>query len=184
MNQATFIPADAHATYSVPKRFGMSGILGITTFMAVVFGVLRIMNAQPGYYLFFGLFAVAMCLVQMGYGTVPRAASIVTGAVFLPIAFVIGAAIHDGANAAFYAVPMMPFFVVAGAIFGYLGGACTAGIFLLIDLAEPHLPGGRPRSSVQRMAAMTAKPIANWTDDIVIAELVDDAAPRNPYGER
>lgn len=67
--------------YRVPTRFGMSGILAITTLMAVLFGVLRnfpgIMNlaineqvaTHPVVYLFFSVLMLSTCFVQMFYGS-------------------------------------------------------------------------------------------------------------------
>src|SRR5438105_2998329 len=43
------------AQYMVPKRFGMSAILGIMTALAVLFGSFHLLNAPPPVYLFFGL---------------------------------------------------------------------------------------------------------------------------------
>src|SRR5262245_27533373 len=73
------------AQYVVPKRFGMSAIIGIITALAVLFGGFRIYDADPGLYLFFGVQAIVICLAQMFYGKTPRAASAITGAIFLPL---------------------------------------------------------------------------------------------------
>src|SRR5262245_38943095 len=58
----------APAQYVVPSRFGMSGILGIVTALAVLFGGFRIYNADPVMYLFFGVQAIVICVAQMFYG--------------------------------------------------------------------------------------------------------------------
>lgn len=137
------------ATYAVPTRFGMAGILAITTFMAVLFGILRYFNAPAVVYVYLGLLALVTCLVQMRYGDVPRLASIAAGAVFLPLcAIVTVALVARRPTDILTVICTTPILILVGAGFGYLAGACTAGLFLLMDLIEPYLPGSaghRPR---------------------------------------
>jgi hypothetical protein len=87
----------ADGTYHVPKRFGMSGMLAITTLMAIIFGVIYNMGnlindplyaergTHPLIFLFMGILILIMCLVQMACGDVPRVASITTGVILLPL---------------------------------------------------------------------------------------------------
>src|SRR5438876_7933636 len=72
------------AQYKVPQRFGMSAILGIMTALAILFGGFRLMNAPPVVYLFFGIQSLVICLVQMFNGKMPRAASVIAGAIMAP----------------------------------------------------------------------------------------------------
>jgi hypothetical protein len=178
------------AQYAVPQRFGMAGILAITTLMAVLFGLLRSFNSHPVAYIFLGLLALVTCLVQMRYGDVPRMASIIAGAIFMPVCMV-GAALvrmffdDGGRNEVGWMICSAPLFTGVGAAFGYLAGACTAGLFLLMDLIEPHLPGGssgrlryarrdppRPPRPEPVMAELVHK-----TDDDVIQALLAE----NPF---
>src|SRR5262245_43279879 len=53
------------AQYMVPKRFGMSAILGIMTALALLFGAFRLLNSPPPVYLFFGLQTLVICFAQM-----------------------------------------------------------------------------------------------------------------------
>jgi hypothetical protein len=172
----TAIPSAATAQYAVPKRFGMAGILAITTFMAVLFGLLRWCGAEPVVYVFVGLLTLITCLVQMWKGEVPRAASIAAGAIFLPICS-IGAAFiawcvepRFGVDELGGVICSSPFLLIAGAGAGYLSGACTAGVFLLMDLAEPYLPGGS--STTGPKYARPTKVRATPADSIVMATLV------------
>src|SRR5687767_13546144 len=75
----------APADYVVPQRFGMSAIIGIMTALAFLFGALRVVDADPVVYLFFGLQAVVICLVQMFNGRAPRLASSITGTILAPL---------------------------------------------------------------------------------------------------
>lgn len=178
-------PSAATAQYAVPRRFGMAGILAITTLMAVLFGLLRSMGVPPAVYIFVGILALTTCLVQMRYGDVPRVASIVAGAVCMPLCvlgtFLFAVFFEPEERVSLgdigWVIFSLPLMGGAGAIFGYLAGACTAGLFLLMDLIEPHLPGG----SSHRLRY--ARPVSQnrWRDDVVLATLVplDEQSPAN-----
>src|SRR5688572_22961273 len=75
--------------YVVPQRFGLSAILGIMTALALLFGIMRWLEADPGWYLFLGAQSIVICLVQMFHGRTPRFASAVAGAILAPL-FVLG----------------------------------------------------------------------------------------------
>src|SRR6476660_7060172 len=51
----------APAQYIVPRRFGMSAILGIMTALAILFGCFRVLDAHPMIYLFFGMQTLVIC---------------------------------------------------------------------------------------------------------------------------
>lgn len=179
MHSVAATPSAATAQYAVPKRFGMAGILAITTLMAVLFGILRYCNAHPAAYIFIGLLALVTCLVQMRYGEVPRIASIVAGALFMPICAVatllVALAVDDRADLddLGWIIFVSPMLAAFGAFLGYLSGAVTAGLFLLMDLIEPHLPGGG--TSGPRYARPPTPP----RDDIILATLVSPEEQRH-----
>jgi hypothetical protein len=125
--------------FVVPKRFGMSAILGIMTALALLFGCLRWINAFPVLYFFFGVQALAICLVQMFYGQTPRLASIVAGAIILPVFTVMAAVLSDSGGPEL--VCAVVGFVPIGGLLGYLTGTCAAGVFLVMDYLEPYLQG-------------------------------------------
>lgn len=132
------------AKYKVPQRFGMSAILGIMTALALLFGGLRLLNADPVVYLFFGMQGLPICIVQMFHGQSPRFASSVAGAIILPVfvMFALGLSRHGPDLGAIVCVMVMS--VPIGAFQGYLTGTCAAGIFLVMDALEPYLQGQRP----------------------------------------
>lgn len=127
--------------FAVPKRFGMSAILGITTALAILFGALKFGNAWPVFYLFFGMQAIAICLVQMFAGGAPRAASTFAGAIILPVFTLLVAMVsrHDEPLAGVLCVMLI--FVPVGGLLGYITGTCAAGVFLVMDYLEPYLQG-------------------------------------------
>jgi hypothetical protein len=144
--------------FVVPKTFGMSAILGIMTALAVLFGCLRWMNAFPVLYFFFGVQALAICLVQMFYGQTPRLASIIAGAIILPVFTVIAAVLNDRFNPGFACAVVG--FVPVGALLGYLTGTCAAGVFLVMDYLEPYLQGQAFHARAPAAASPASTPAA------------------------
>ena len=115
--------------FVVPKTFGMSAILGIMTALAVVFACLRWLDVWPVFYFFYSALALVICMAQMFYGKTPRVASIVAGAILLPV-FTLGAALLDDDPSP-----------------AYITGTCAAGVFLVMDYLEPYLQG---RGTIRR----------------------------------
>lgn len=131
--------------FHVPTRFGLSAIMGITTAMAVLFGVLRGTGAPQVFYLFFGVLSLVICVVQMRFGEVPRQASIIAGAVLLPLFVLIGALLSDspwrmGLDCSLIGC------LAGGAFLGYVTGTCLGGVFLLMDLFEKFWTQGSSKS--------------------------------------
>jgi hypothetical protein len=140
-------PMAQPARFKVPERFGMSAILGIMTALAVLFGGLKLLDADPLVYLFFGVQGLLICVVQMFHGRSPRFASSVAGAVILPV-FVMCAALFSRHGPPAGAVAcMMTMGVPIGGFLGYLTGTCAAGIFLIMDALEPYMQGQRPAAA-------------------------------------
>ncbi len=132
------------ADYVVPQRFGLSAILGIMTALALLFGIMRWLDSEPGWYLFLGAQSIVICLVQMFHGKTPRAASAVAGAILAPL-FVLGWAwLSRSSIPAGGVLCGMVVSVPLGGFAGYLNGTCAAGIFLVMDKLEPYLQGRRP----------------------------------------
>ncbi len=125
----------------------MSAILGIMTALALLFGGFRILSAEPVVYLFFGLQTLVICVAQMFNARSPRAASVIAGAILVPLFTVrlVGAAgfglPHSLAEEMILTILMTPFSAPLGAFLGYLTGTCAAGIFLVMDYLEPYLQG-------------------------------------------
>ncbi len=134
---------EAKVDYVVPQRFGLSAILGMTTALAILFGCMRWLDAEPGWYLFYGFQSIVICIVQMFQGKSPRRASAIAGAILGPL-FILGSAWfspRENGNAVMvlcFMVMMIP----TGAFLGYLNGTCAAGIFLVMDKLEKYLKGG------------------------------------------
>ena len=121
--------------YVVPKTFGMSALLGIMTALSLLFSVLRWLDAMPVFYFFFSAQTLVICLAQMFNGRSPRLASIIAGALMLPI-FTILAAMVNPYSPRVFVVLLAVFLVPVGAFLGYLTGTCSAGIFLVMEYLE------------------------------------------------
>jgi hypothetical protein len=137
--------APAPAQYMVPRRFGMSAILGIMTALAILFGCFRMLNAEPVVYLFFGMQTLVICFAQMLNSRTPRLASSIAGAVLapifvLPLFFLRNLSMEDFERVIFAGISLL-LLVPLGAFLGYLTGTCAAGIFLVMDYLEPYLQG-------------------------------------------
>jgi hypothetical protein len=136
------IDSPSPAQYVVPRRFGMSAILGIMTALSVLFGWFHWSNAPEWLYLFFGVQSLLICLAQMLYGQTPRAASSIAGAIILPI-FLIAAAAFADRRVSGGLFCMLFVSVPIGAFLGYLTGTMAAGVFLVMDAADAYFTGTR-----------------------------------------
>jgi hypothetical protein len=138
---------EAPAQYVVPKRFGISAILGIMTALAILFGAMHWLDAMPVWYLFFGAQSIVICIVQMFHGRSPRKASAIAGAIMGPL-FMLGTAwlTQWYGNKAAEVLCITLMMVPCGAFLGYLNGTCAAGIFLVMDKLEQYLqvPAAEP----------------------------------------
>jgi hypothetical protein len=162
------------STYRVPKRFGIAGILAITTLMAILFGIIQRTSlhsssmynesstGHPFIYVSLSLLIFTTCLVQMVYGSVPRVASMGAGAVIFPPSLLWFVYSEFGWNETIWAILLTPFNILAGMFFGYLAGTLTAGCFMLVDQLEHWNRAKAPKKSH-----------VLFSTDIVVAELVD-----------
>ncbi|MBC7853373.1 MAG: hypothetical protein IAF94_08060 [Pirellulaceae bacterium] len=142
-SQYPFRPAlPREKVYSVPKRFGLAALLALMTALACLFGALRLVDTPPVVYLFLGTQVMMICVAQMFYNAEPRRASMIAGAILMPIFSAGSAFFLQGDGQAFAFVWVLPG-ILFGAFAGYLIGTCVAGVFLLMDKLEPFLPGGK-----------------------------------------
>jgi hypothetical protein len=138
-------PLPKEKVYSVPKRFGLSSLLVMITALACLFGALKRVETPPAVYLFLGMQVMTICVAQMFYNAEPRRASMIAGAILMPI-FLAGTAFFVPGPDLGATLCMIVPGIVFGAFAGYLIGTCVAGIFLLMDKLEPYLPGGKKES--------------------------------------
>lgn len=138
------------AQYMVPQRFGMSGILGMMTALALLFALLRQLDAHPMVYLFFGLLGPVIGIAQMLNNARPRVASVVAGTILVPLLLGTGL-VWDPADPSALAILCAMFFAAPlGAFLGYVVGTLAASVFLLMDKLERWWTGRRqaaPRGS-------------------------------------
>jgi hypothetical protein len=124
--------------YRVPAQFSVAEILAMMTVFGLLFGGLRYFGAPVWLYPFLGSQGMAICLVQMRFGNVPRGASTLVGCVFLPgwMAAVAIFAPSQFAMPLSHVVKELPFTVPFGGLVGYCTGTMAAGVFLVLDKLE------------------------------------------------
>jgi hypothetical protein len=128
----------------VPRRFGIGVLMLLVAMYAVLFSAMSVMGASPAVFV-----PIAAFITIVGLGQVllfrsryPRAASIYSGAVALPLVMlaviVVAVTVEPGPFRHWGPFLALLFAVVfaaipLGAMFGYLAGGLTAGVFLLIE---------------------------------------------------
>ena len=139
----------------VPRRFGVFLMMLMVTLYAVLFSVLRWLQASN---LVFGLLAVLFTGIGIGQavlfgGRYPRSASIWIGSILVPIevcVFIMNKNdfLYVGAFSGMMAfVCLLLAFLLSipfGALFGYLFGTVTAGGFWLVNLYEKRQAAKEP----------------------------------------
>ena len=126
----------------VPRRFGMSVMFLMMTMYAVLFAAMQALKFPPVVFSVIALMVTGVGFGQMVLfgGRYPRAASIWSGACLFPVVMN-GALLWGGVfsgrsvftSAALMVSATIPW-VLVGAVFGYLAGGLTAGVFLLIEM--------------------------------------------------
>jgi hypothetical protein len=139
----------ADEPFGVPRRFGIGTIMIITAAFGVLLSSLQALGAPPGVVWFVVIFVSLIGVGQMLlFGArQPRRASIIRGAVCLPLMTLTTLSLNGprGPNreapCAFCAA------VIFGGGFGYLAGGVVAGVFLVMDAIEHALGRARPRNT-------------------------------------
>lgn len=136
-------------TYYVPRNFGMSAVVALVTMFAVIFGLLNAfqshipeLGAGPRLHLYFGLLLTFVWIAQMRFGQSARLASVLVGAILLPVFLLIS--FRSATLPSWNASTLMMLFILGG-LLGYCMGAMAAGFFLVLDWIGPHLPGARKK---------------------------------------
>ena len=132
------------AAAGVSRRFSLGRLMLITTFFAVLFGLLASLDAPPIVFVVVAAFVTIVGLAQavLFSGNRPREASVVAGSVVCALLsvggflvdFLAGGARLGGFDdlllGAFALALTTAILAVVGGFFGYLAGCLTAGIFL------------------------------------------------------
>jgi RimJ/RimL family protein N-acetyltransferase len=137
----------------VPRRFGVGVLMILVTMFAVLFALMQSLDTTPRVFaivavLFVGVAAGQVLLFE---GKKPRAASICVGAILFPLeifALVVYEMFFGRHGWALNPVDVcfsLKFLIPGGALFGYLAGGLTAGIFLVLnrfrkDSDQPIVP--------------------------------------------
>jgi hypothetical protein len=132
------MPRSAPQT-GVPRRYTVGALLVITTLYAIVFGLLRTVDAEPPAFVGVALYLTAIGAAQMLLfrGEKPREASILVGSavpLLIGIFVILSVGNRGGGPGTGDPIPLlMTALPVLGAIVGYLLGCTVAGVFLVIE---------------------------------------------------
>jgi hypothetical protein len=125
----------------VPRRFGVGTMLLITTMYAVLFAVLRSLQAPPITFLIVGLFVFAVGLGQMFLykGQRPRRASIVVGAC-IGVGFWMLQCIQFFNDRNLF-LGLLLLLTIYGVVCGYVVGLFIGSVFLFADKLDRLIHG-------------------------------------------
>jgi hypothetical protein len=135
---------DFEITYTVPKRFGMRTLLVVTALCGGLLAIAKTTAVPTGVMVFYSLFLAAVCVSQMLFERMPRLASILTGAIYMP-AVIFGAEFLPVGTEdllrqvlpRFDTDQSLMWIVVIGGFLGYLTGTVMAGVFMVFERAVP-----------------------------------------------
>ena len=135
--------------YVVPHRFGLSSLLALLTLFGLLFGWFRYLEVNPVVYWFTASEITVICLAQILFGRAPRGASVLGGAMLLP-AWGLVAAYANTQSPSWFLMVLVSFILApVGGFLGYCVGTLAAGFFLIVDVIDQYLPGGRESTVVK-----------------------------------
>lgn len=138
-------------TVGVPRRFSMGAMMVMMALYAVVFAVMRSLDAHPAIFAVVTVFFIGVTLGQMFLfgGNKPRRASMVVGGFLLPAeVFVAYLVTYWGDSSRTNDAEMLCSScgsAFLGVFCGYLAGTLVAGVFLLLKGVEKRKEGGEMR---------------------------------------
>jgi hypothetical protein len=129
---------DKKPAVGLQRRFGTAVLMLHITLFALAFSVIRVLDAPRVYYPITVVFVLGVAIGQivLFQGAYPRAASVWSGAVLLPLETVLtliflpGFSMDERLGGSLCG---LMFGVPFGALFGYLSGGLTAGMVLILD---------------------------------------------------
>jgi len=149
-------PREESKIYSAPRRFDLATIFVVTSAYSLLFAVMSALNFPPVSSLVVGGFITAVGIGQavLFGGRIPRAASVVTGAVIcIPITIAVTMSTSRGFRGSELLLSI-PFSFTFGAMFGYVAGVLVGGVFLVADKVRQAF-GGRTRSDEELEEELT-----------------------------
>lgn len=179
------IEAPGPRAVGVPRRFGVGVLLILVTFFAVLFAFLSSFDYGPKVFAVVGVLFVGVAAGQslLFGGEKPREASIVVGIILFPLEL-LGLAVYEQMTGQFgrgsiveNVVPGLLCSVVPGALFGYLAGCLTAGVFFVMDrLRKTHPKDSRSAIELQPFSEADVDTLLAWIDSPRMLQLWAGAA--------
>jgi hypothetical protein len=119
--------------YSVPRKFSLRAVLMFMGLFAVLLALVRMAELPPSVPIFYMVFLALIAVSQMVFERSPRAASMLTGVVYLPVCHLLAPDVREHLRFSPIGENLLIMAVVGGFL-AYLGGTLAAGAFLVSDL--------------------------------------------------
>jgi hypothetical protein len=119
--------------YCVPRRFGLGTLMAVATAYALVIWGMQQLDWPPVVIIVNAIFLTLIGGIQMAMTKTPRWASIVVGVACVLAMSLFGALRFRNLPSLSEFFLVVIFSLIGGVIYGYLGGALVAGVFLVID---------------------------------------------------
>ncbi len=128
----------AAKVYSVPRRYDLATLFAVSLAYSLAFGVMRMCNLSATAFAAVAAFVTCVGLGQaiLFKGEAPRAASLLVGMAFCPVAAVAVAVQGAGPDVGRVVAEMVPFALILsipGAFAGYFTGVAVGGVFLIAE---------------------------------------------------
>lgn len=138
--------APRQEVYSVPRRYDLASMFSISVAFAVLFAIMKAMDAPPSTIMLAGFFFTVVGVAQalLFGGEKPREASILAGLAAGPCSVIVYALVEGVRPSTAIASSMCA--IVWAPVAGYLAGTTIGGIWLIADYLRKWLEGRRSGS--------------------------------------
>ena len=133
----------APKVYSVPRRYDLATLFAISLAYALLFGAMRIFNADPVAFAIVASFVTFVGLAQalLFRGKAPRVASAIAGILYWVIGLIIvsilrGAYPYLSVSRLWILLPGVWVTATAGSVLGYFGGVFVGAVFMFADITR------------------------------------------------
>jgi hypothetical protein len=148
----------------VPRRYGPGTLLVVTTAYALLFAGFKAFGADQAWWIGTAVFLTGIGIAQMiGGPKNARPASMIAGAILLPISSIVAGLVLGLKADSEFAVGLVCS-VLLGVPLGYVGGVLVGGVFLMMRYADAAI--GRLKRSEPDEEPIEAEVVdGHWPND-------------------